>query len=136
MSGAAAYYSQLGRDAAVHRATATSADADALVAAQSTPGVGCDLHGVSVKDGVRIARRLVEDWWRASGGRGVMGLDGRVSGRAADGGGVGFRVITGVGRHSEGGVGKLGPAVARALGAEGWRVVGEEGVLVVVGKAR
>lgn len=134
MSGAAAYYSQLGRDAAMLRNEATSADADALVASQSRAGVMCDLHGVSVKDAVRIAKREADGWWKGSGGRGVMGLDGRVRGRGD--GGVGFTIITGVGRHSEGGKGKLGPAVAKALVAEGWRIVADEGSLVVVGKGR
>jgi len=134
MSGAAAYYSQLGRDAALLRNNATSDSADALVASQSKPGVMCDLHGVSVKDAVRIARREAEGWWRSGGGRGVMGLDGRVRG-GVSGSGEGFRIITGVGRHSEGGKGKLGPAVAKVLVSEGWRVIAEEGVLVVVGKS-
>jgi len=50
--------------------------------------------------------------------------------------GRGLRIVTGVGRHSEGGRGKLGPAVARMLVSEGWRVEVGEGIVEVLGRAK
>jgi hypothetical protein len=134
MGGAAAYYSQVGRDYASLRTEASSSAADALVAAQSPrPREQVDLHGVTVKDAVRIAKARTEAWWTGKGGRGVMGVDGRIGEREAAGG---FRIVTGVGRHSEGGRGKLGPAVVKMLQVEGWRISAGEGVVTVIGKGR
>ncbi|MCJ1253477.1 hypothetical protein MMC24_001289 [Lignoscripta atroalba] len=127
MSGAASYYSQLGRDLSSSAAHYSALAADALVATQSS-GSECDLHGVSVKDGVRIARDRVEAWWEG-GGR-EWARAGKVQG------GGGYRVVTGVGRHSEGGKGRLGPAVGGMLVREGWKVEVGEGVLVVRGRVR
>jgi len=48
-----------------------------------------------------------------------------------------LRIVTGVGRHSAGGKGVLGPAVGNALEREGWKVDRGEsgrGYLVVRGK--
>ena len=120
MSGAAAYYSTLGRsyDAAVR--SASSAAADALVASQSSSTM-LDLHGTNVKDAVRIAREGVTGWWARHG----PGGEGSTHG--------GYRIVTGKGTHSEGGKGKLGPAVGRMLIREGWKVEIGSGVLVVTG---
>ena len=96
--------------------------------ATQSSGSECDLHGVSVKDGVRIARDRVEAWWEG-GGR-EWARAGKVQG------GGGYRVVTGVGRHSEGGKGRLGPAVGGMLVREGWKVEVGEGVLVVRGRVR
>ena len=127
MGGAASYYSSVGRDAASSAQKYNAAAAEALVTNQSKPGE-VDLHGVTVKDAVRIARQKVEGWWE--GGQREWARMGKVQG---DGG---FRVVTGVGRHSEGGRGKLGPAVGAMLVREGWRVEVGEGVLTVRGKVR
>lgn len=127
MGGAASYYSSVARDASASLRRYEAAAADALVASQSTSSE-VDLHGVSVKDAVRIARERVDRWWQGSGGEWVRG--GRV------GQGRGLRIVTGVGRHSEGGRGKLGPAVARMLVSEGWRVEVGEGIVEVLGRAK
>ena len=134
MSAAAGYYSQVGRDYAARRVEATAEAADELVASQSTREQ-VDLHGVTVKDAVRIARQQVEGWWRQGGGRGAMGFDGRV---VTESGGTaqGIRIVTGIGRHSQGGKAKIGPAVGRMLATEGWKVVIGEGVFTVIGKNR
>lgn len=50
--------------------------------------------------------------------------------------GSGFRIVTGKGTHSEGGRGRLGPAVGGMLVREGWRVEVTEGVVAVTGRAR
>lgn len=119
MGGAAAYYSQEGRDADSRARQAMSAAADRLVEMQSWKG-GVDLHGVTVEDSKRIVREKVTGWWHE------LGRDG-------EGVGAGYRIVTGVGNHSEGGVGKLGPAVGRMLIREGWKVQVGTGYLVVTG---
>jgi hypothetical protein len=116
MSGAAAFFSDRGRDYDAKAKAVSSATADALVASQSS-ATTLDLHGVSVKDGVRIARERVTAWWAGKG----------------DGSYAGFKIITGKGTHSEGGRGKLGPEVSKMLMREGWRVEIGSGVLLVTG---
>lgn len=132
MGAAAGYYSQVGRDHAARRSEATAGAADTLVASQSTANQ-LDLHGVSVKDAVRIARAKT-DQWDKSANRRVMGLDGRTRNDDALGGT--FTIVTGLGRHSEGGRGKLGPAVGKMLLSEGWYVSFGEGMLTVTGRKR
>lgn len=124
MGGAAAYYSQVGRDADARARALDSARADALVASQSSRAE-LDLHGVSVKDAVRIASDKVSEWWERE----------RLKEGGARRGGE-YRIVTGIGRHSEGGKGKLGPAVGKMLIREGWKVEVMTGVLVVTGLAR
>jgi len=126
-SPAATYYASLAR---THLSTAqaqTSAAASALAAKQSTR-TSVDLHGVSVKDGVRIARERVEGWWQD--GAAEWAREGKVQGSGR------YRIIVGLGRHSEGGKGRLGPAVGGMLVREGWRVEVGQGELIVRGKAR
>jgi len=125
MGGAAAYYSQVGRDNDAKAKSAESAAADALVLMQSTR-TELDLHGVNVKDAVRITRERVTAWWHELG-------EGRVGGRGI---GTGYRIVTGKGNHSEGRQGKLGPAVGKMLIREGWKVEVGSGVLVVTGIAQ
>lgn len=130
MGGAAAYYSQQGRDANIRVKDAESAAADELVMGQSWSG-GIDLHGVGVRDAVRIAREKVTEWWvseeyRRAGGGGYIGAGAQ----------EGYKIVTGVGNHSEGGRGKLGPAVARMLIKEGWKVQVGSGALLVMGVVR
>ena len=126
MGGAAAYYSSVGRDASTALRRHEAAAADALVTTQSRPGE-VDLHGVTVKDAVSIARAKVESWWEREGRE--WARQGKVRGSS-------LRVITGAGRHSEGGRGKLGPAVGGMLVREGWKVEIGDGVIEVVGRVR
>lgn len=128
MKAAAGYYSQLGRDYDAALKATSSAEADALVSSQSTP-TQLDLHGVSVKDATRITRERVTAWWHGLG-------EGRIDLRGCSGMGEGYRIVTGLGRHSEHGISKLGPAVARMLVREGWKVEVGSGVLVVSGVAK
>ncbi|MCJ1294417.1 hypothetical protein MMC34_005975 [Xylographa carneopallida] len=127
MSAAAGYYASQSRAAGAASARYAARAADALVDAQASRAE-IDLHGVGVKDAVRIAEERVWTWWE--GGAREWAREGKVQG---DGG---FRVVVGVGRHSEGGKGRLGPAVGGALVRAGWRVEVGEGVLVVRGRAR
>ena len=126
MGGAASYYSSVARDAHVALRQHESARASELVARQSRPGE-VDLHGVSVSDATRITKVEVEQWWER---------EGREWSRAGKVMGGGLRIITGVGRHSDGGKGKLGPAVRAMLQRDDWKVEEGEGVFDVVGKVR
>jgi DNA-nicking Smr family endonuclease len=129
MGGAAGYYSQVGRDhgAALHQSQA--AVANAIVAAQSSAHE-IDLHGVTVENAVRIARQRTNAWWI---GLGENKINGRVGAAERANG---FRIITGVGRHSAGGKGVLGPAVKKSLEQDGWRVEVNSGAITVKGKSR
>ncbi|KAI9845546.1 MAG: hypothetical protein M1838_001695 [Thelocarpon superellum] len=126
MGAAAGYYSSLGREYDSHARQYSAAAADAMVDAQSSRAE-LDLHGVRVKDALRIARERVTTWWVGLG-------ESRIGGRA--GAGQAYRIVTGVGRHSEGGKAKIGPAVGRMLMREGWKVEVGEGALVVTGVAK
>ncbi|KAH8684568.1 hypothetical protein BGZ60DRAFT_442498 [Tricladium varicosporioides] len=123
MGGAAAYYAQEGRNFNVLAKQASSAAADALVAEQSSSNK-LDLHGVSVKDAVRISREKVTQWWHELG-ESKLGTSGGVE--------AGYQIVTGKGTHSEGGKSRLGPAVGRMLVREGWKVEVLSGRLVVKG---
>lgn len=127
MGGAASHYSSVSRDAAAALREDEAALADAQVASQSKPGE-VDLHGLNVKDAVRVSRDRVASWWEGQGREWAR------AGKVMHGGGL--RIITGLGRHSAGGRAVLGPAVGRMLNDEGWKVQVGEGVVNVVGRAR
>lgn len=128
MGGAAAYYSAVGREHLERAKREVAAAADVLADSQSTPTM-LDLHGVSVQDAVRIASYKVAEWWESLGeGKYLRG--GNNTARQ------GYRIVTGVGRHSHDGTSRLGPAVGKMLAREGWRVEVDEGVLTVVGVRR
>ncbi|EFQ98450.1 smr domain-containing protein [Nannizzia gypsea CBS 118893] len=128
MGGAAGYYSSVGREHFEKAKKESAIAADALVYSQSSSNV-LDLHGVSVQDAVRIAKEGVESWWESLG-------DEKYSNRLRSKHGArSYRVVTGLGRHSKNGTARLGPAVARCLVREGWKVEVERGALVVTGQA-
>ena len=127
MVQAAGYYSSVARSASACLLAQESAAADARVTAQSKAGE-IDLHGLHVKDAVQVARDRTAAWWE--GGPREWAREGKVMK------GSGLRVIVGMGRHSEGGKGRLGPAVGKALAAEGWKLEIGQGVLTVVGRVR
>ena len=128
MGGAAAYYSQLGHDRMRVAKELHAAEADTLVAQQSSSTV-LDLHGVSVADAVRIANNRTHNWW-----------DGLGDTKYAPGGGgparAGFKIVTGVGTHSKNHAPRIGPAVSKMLIKEGWKVEIGHGELLVTGKVR
>ncbi|KAF1936463.1 hypothetical protein EJ02DRAFT_438532 [Clathrospora elynae] len=131
MRQAAAYYAQEGRDLNASLKALSAADADVFVSSQSGPS-HLDLHGVTVADATRIAKQRTQAWWNGLGERRIS----EWSGAGRRGGGDVYRIITGLGRHSEGGRGKLGPAVAKMLVKEGWKIEVQEGEVVVTGLAR
>ena len=124
--GAAAYYSSEYRESSAMLRQVEAVAADELVMRQSKPGE-VDLHGVNVEDAKRITQLRVEQWWVREG------LEWARAGKVMGGG---LRIITGVGRHSESGKGKLGPAVKGMLSRDGWKIEEGQGVLEVVGKVR
>ncbi|KAF2825509.1 hypothetical protein CC86DRAFT_325608, partial [Ophiobolus disseminans] len=130
MRQAAAYYAQEGRDFHTNLKAMSQIEADALVSSQSGTTY-LDLHGVTVANATRIAAQRTQAWWDGLGEKRI-----REWGSARGGVGEGYRIVTGLGRHSEGGRGKLGPAVFKALNSEGWRVANGTGELVVLGKRR
>ena len=125
MGAAAAYYSQQGRDADALARIARSDVADALVANQ-TSRTELDLHGMNVNDAKRIVKERVTTWWHelgmTEGGRPVVGSR--------------YHIVTGMGHHSNGGVGKLGPAVCKMLVRDGWKVEVQPGQVFVLGIAQ
>lgn len=123
-----------GAAASVYHSTAASirtdydhlskADADRLVSATATR-TEIDLHGVSVAHAIRIALARTKKWWDE--------LDDEHKHRAHLRNLNEFRIITGIGNHSVGGVGKLGPAVFRSLVANGWKASSSRGIVYVTG---
>lgn len=130
MRQAAAYYAQEGRDLHANLKAMSQSEADAFVSSQSGPGY-LDLHGVTVPNATRIAKQRTQAWWDGLGERRI-----REWGNARGGVGEGYRIVTGLGRHSEGGRGKIGPAVSKMLIGEGWKVEVGTGELLVTGHAR
>ncbi|EXJ72808.1 uncharacterized protein A1O5_03956 [Cladophialophora psammophila CBS 110553] len=126
--GVAAHYSEIGRERIRAAKEAKAAEADLLVAEQSSPTV-LDLHGVTVQDAVRIGSMKTQSWW-----------DGLGDAKYASGGGgparVGFKIVTGVGTHSKNHAPRIGPAVSKMLMREGWKVEIGHGELLVTGKSR
>ncbi|KAF1850076.1 uncharacterized protein K460DRAFT_350182 [Cucurbitaria berberidis CBS 394.84] len=131
MKAVAGYYAQEGRDLNANLKAMSAAEADAFVSSQSGPAY-LDLHGVTVADATRIAKQRTQIWWDGLGEKRIPSW----SGAGKRGGGEAYTIITGLGRHSEGGRGKLGPAVARTLVKEGWKVEINSGELLVTGLAR
>ncbi len=100
-----------------------SLEAERLVDSTSTPWK-IDLHGVSVLDGVRIAKGRVWGWWDQ------LGEDQSKRARIE-----GFTVVTGLGRHSTNGISRLRQAVFAALKNDGWRVSALTGEFYITGRA-
>lgn len=119
---AAGYYAERAQENARSAHHATSSAADLLVDQQSSP-YQIDLHGVIVQDGVRIARQRALNWWD--------GLGDTKSRKARE---RPLTIITGVGRHSVGGVSQLRRSVAAALLQDGWKVEVGTGKFTLTGR--
>lgn len=124
MGGAAGYYSTVGRDHMEIAKRESMAAADALVNSQSTRTM-LDLHGVSVQDAIRITSGRVLDWWESLGD--TKYASGWTPAKE------GYNIVTGAGRHSRNGAARIGPAVAKMLAREGWKLEVGNGVLTVTG---
>lgn len=129
MAGAAAYYGQVSRDLYALSSGASAAAADQIVAGQSD-STQLDLHGVDVLNAVRIAQERVEQWWN---GLGENSMNGRIGASQRQ---SGYTIVVGLGRHSEGGRSKLGPAVRKMLNEQGWKNDFTGAVITVQGRAK
>lgn len=123
--GAAAYYASVGHERRKKEKELLTLAADAWVSQQSTSD-GIDLHGVNVEHAVRIALSSVAKWWEDLGDKKY------VLGGTRDG----YRIITGVGTHSAQGIGRIGPAVSKALMREGWKINVQRGEIFVEGRTK
>lgn len=118
----AVVYSDRAREGVRALTAQASVMADARVAQQSTDDT-VDLHGVFVLDGVRIARQRVWTWWDN------LGEHRRTVAKRS-----GFTVVTGVGKHSVGGVSRLRQAVGAYLKNDGWKYETLTGSFYVTGR--
>lgn len=119
---AAVVYTDRARDERAAFTALVSQAAEQHVAQQSTP-TSVDLHGVFVMDGVRIAKRRVWSWWDG------LGEERKTIARRQ-----GFTVVTGVGKHSAGGVSRMRQVVGAFLKNDGWRVEVLTGSFLVTGR--
>jgi len=127
-AGATAVYRESAEEAFQRGRAQLSHASDHLVNSQSTKD-SVDLHGVTVANAVRIARERVSNWWDGLGDAKYV----RGGGKHVHGG---YKIITGVGNHSQDGTSRLGPAVSKALIQEGWKVEIHRGFLLVTGVTR
>jgi hypothetical protein len=97
-----------------------------------------DLHHLTIDEAVTVASESVSRWYETQSEVSRSATPGELRGKGATWEPArGMTIITGVGRHSAGKRGVLGPAVASALEREGWRVDRGDsgrGYLVVRGK--
>ena len=119
---AASVFAERARDYGRQGQQAAAVAADLLVDRTATSDQ-IDLHGLTVYEGVRIARQRVEGWWQGLGEFPSMEAKQRP-----------FTVVTGLGKHSAGGVSPLRRAVAAALLQDGWKLEVETGRYIVSGR--
>lgn len=99
-----------------------------------------DLHHLTVHEAKTVVLEAVEKWYdgqQKAGFGGVPASAGAMQKAKTFTPVRGMTVVTGVGRHSAGQTGVLGPAVANVLEENGWRVERGEsgrGYLVVKGR--
>lgn len=121
---AGAYYAERAREQASIQRQFASEEAERLVDRNSTRSM-VDLHGVTVADGVDIARNRVLQWW-----------DGLGEDRTRKAREEGLTIVTGVGRHSVDGRSRLRSSVFKALVADGWKIEVLTGACCVTGRRR
>jgi hypothetical protein len=104
--GAATYYSETGQGhMQMYRAAQESVEHQSLQR-QSSPYI-MDFHGVSAKVAAEACAAKLEDWWTR---------ENRGAGRVTP-----LKLVTGAGRHSDGGVPKIKNAIRKILKDNGWR---------------
>ena len=118
---AAVVYTERARESA-QRAQAANSEAARRVVAERRTADCIDLHGLTVSDGVSVAVGEVRLWYEGLG---------EYRAREAR---KGFTVVTGVGKHSAGGVSRMRQGVCAALVNAGWKVEVGTGKFVVTGR--
>ena len=102
---------------------------------QRSSGGSIDLHHLTVEQGKSVASEMVQRWYdsqRASYGGVAAQASARQMGLVPA---KHLTIVTGIGFHSPGQKGVLGPAVAAELRKGGWRVDDDtRGILIVKGK--
>ena len=121
-SGVAAYYADIGRDYDAKFRHYSQLSANKLVASQSSGNV-LDLHGVTIKDAVRLVEEGVTTWWAR-----VQVIRERGEVKALES----YVIIVGKGERQKGGS-KLGPPVSGWLRRNGWGFQEAKGEFVVWG---
>lgn len=124
-SGVAAYYASVGREYDVKYRHYAQLAANRLVAQNSSKNI-LDLHGVSVRDAMRIVEEEITKWWAR-----VEVVRERGEVKAVEN----FVVVVGRGNRSKTGS-KLGPSVSAWLRRNGWGFNEARGELVVWGLRR
>lgn len=98
-----------------------------------------DLHNLTILEAKEVVLEAAERWWEREKVRSFAGVpDAAVQRSKTFVPSRSLTVITGVGRHSAGKTGVLGPAVANTLESHGWRVDRGErtrGYITVHGRA-
>jgi hypothetical protein len=122
-SGVSAYYASLGREYDTKYRYYSRLSANCLVAERQTRPNELDLHGVSVKDAVRLIEEGITAWWAR-----VSVIRERGETKALES----FVVIVGKGGRNLGGS-KLGPAVRAWLRRNGWGFHEARGEIIVWG---
>ena len=122
LSGVAAYYASEGRNYDIKYRHYSAIAANRLVQENSRKN-SVDLHGVGVRDALRIVEEGLTNWWSR-----VEVLRDRGEIKAVEE----FVIITGRGDRYKSG-GKLGPEVSRWLRKNGWGFEDGDGRIVVWG---
>lgn len=120
---AASFYLERAREQTLLAHQASSVAADLAVELQSSSN-SIDLHGIPVRDGVRIACQETQRWWQRLG-----------QSKAKKAKEEGFIIITGRGRHNVGGVSPMRQAVAAALEKAGWKMQIQTGRFLITGRS-
>jgi hypothetical protein len=121
-SGVAAYYASLGREYDIKYRQYSQLAATTLVAKQSK-GNTLDLHGIGVKDALRIMEEEITAWWTR-----VQVIRERGEVKALES----FIIIVGKGERRKGGS-RLGPPVTGWLKRNGWGFQEARGEIIVWG---
>ncbi|RPA97837.1 hypothetical protein L873DRAFT_1770692 [Choiromyces venosus 120613-1] len=123
MSGAAAVYSEQG-----HEYNSIAQEYNDIVAErwvdENSSEDTLDLHGVTVRQALKISRERTTQWWVRESNDGE---------RRQRGGTKALSIVTGCGRHSKDGSPKLLPAVGKMLVREGWDIQVQGGQITVWG---
>lgn len=131
MTAVATHYAEEGHSYNT-QAKKVQSDAADLIAANQCSRNSLDLHSLSVKDAVRIAREYVTTWWHELDERASFENNLKYSRDCSPS----YKIIIGTGTHSKNGISKLGPAVSKMLQRDGWKFEVSKGTIIVTGLSK